>query len=279
MKKIILGLTGFATALAVIPMFAAFEAHVINVTARIENALNVPIEHISFGTVFPQEHLEKDLPIRLSQSFMSEDRVDDVEYFIRQKPKCGLTTDNGQVLVGHTTTGHILVDDQGNMTIDCGDRPIDAAGAVIPGDWGVLPSLCPYISKDGGDEDGTETQNDESMPSFHKPWAIVDATGINPFTGDPALPGTLVWNDTFGRLSKKAGDIQDNWIIDLAVPCFGGYCAQDWANFVHSLNPDADPDDYTQDIANEHKVFGCDLWVEVMGVSEAIIDPIPTPIM
>ena len=31
----------------------------------------------------------------------------------------------------------------------------------------------------------------------------------------------------------------------------------------------ADPDQYVQDIADEHKVFGCDLWVEVSGVSEA----------
>ena len=60
----------------------------------------------------------------------------------------------------------------------------------------------------------------------------------------------------------------DDWIIDLAVPCFGGYCAQDWENFVHGINPSANPDEYIQPIANEHKVFGCDLWVEVTRVSE-----------
>jgi len=51
------------------------------------------------------------------------------------------------------------------------------------------------------------------------------------------------------------------------VPCFGGYCAQDWADFVHEFNSEANPDDYTQPIANEHKTFGCDLWVEVSGIS------------
>ena len=91
MKKIFLGLGALALAVALVPMFAAFEAHVINVTAQIENALSVPVTPITFGTVFPQEHLNRPLEIALSDSFMTEDRVDDVEYIIRQKPKCGVT--------------------------------------------------------------------------------------------------------------------------------------------------------------------------------------------
>src|SRR3989338_6169769 len=77
----------------------------------------------------------------------------------------------------------------------------------------------------------------------------------------------IKWNDVHGRLSRALGDIKDTWMIDLAVPCFGGYCAQDWADFVRGVNPGADPNAYTQPIANEHKIFGCDLWVEVSGVS------------
>ena len=57
------------TTLAVIPMFAAFEAHVINVTARIENALSVNTDPISFGTVFPQEELDRLIRLSLSKSF------------------------------------------------------------------------------------------------------------------------------------------------------------------------------------------------------------------
>src|SRR3989338_2228720 len=87
--------------------FSAFEAHVINVTARIENALSVPTEPIDFGTVFPQEELDATFPVVLSQSFLDEDRVDDVEYIIRQKPKCAITAEDGQVLVGPTATGHV----------------------------------------------------------------------------------------------------------------------------------------------------------------------------
>lgn len=256
MKKIFVGLLTLGAALVVIPMFAAFEAHVINVTARIENALSVTTKDIDFGTVFPQEHLDQPLEVALSSSFLTEDRVDDVEYIIRQKPKCGWTLDDGKNLLGlPTATGH--VDDQGNVTCPDPGNPLRPQGAV----WGPLPSLCEYISKESQDE------NDSDLASFHKPWAI--ATGDNPFTeGVETDVFGLVWNDVNGYLAKSVRDTTDDWTIDLTVPCFGGYCAQDWADFVHGINPQADPAQYTQPIENEHKVFGCDLWVEVAGVSE-----------
>ena len=89
MKRIFLGLSAVALAVASVPMFAAFEAHVINVTARIENALTVNTAPIEYGTVFPQEKLDKFIDIRLAGSFLEEPRVDDIEYRIRQKPKGG----------------------------------------------------------------------------------------------------------------------------------------------------------------------------------------------
>ena len=92
------------------------------------------------------------------------------------------------------------------------------------------------------------------IPAFHQPWTIVGHQ--------------VVWNEAKGYLTKAGLDVTDNWNIDLKVPCFGGYCAQDWADFVHGINPQANPDLYTQDIDNEHKVFGCNLWLEVTGVSE-----------
>jgi hypothetical protein len=49
MKKVFISLAAVGTALAVLPMFAAFEAHVINVTATIENALSVNATPIAFG--------------------------------------------------------------------------------------------------------------------------------------------------------------------------------------------------------------------------------------
>lgn len=256
-KKILLSFLALAIAIGIVPMFAAFEAHVINVTAKIENALRVTTDAIDFGTVFPQEHLDRPLEIALSDSFIAEDRVDDVQYIIRQKPKCGLTNEDGTELIGPTATGHVIVDpDTGEVTIDCGPAPTDAAGTPLPGNWGVLPSLCEYVSKEGEDD------NDEIQPSFHEPWVVVQDASSGEYK--------LVWTDTAGYLSKIAGDEVDNWTIDLSVPCFGEHCAQDWANWVTSINPLANPDDYVQDPDNEHKIFGCDLWVEVTGVSEAI---------
>ena len=55
--------------LATLPLLAAFEAHAVNVTARIENALIVHPQSIEYGTVFPQEHLWSDFFMAFSESF------------------------------------------------------------------------------------------------------------------------------------------------------------------------------------------------------------------
>ena len=88
-KKLLVGTSAIALAVASIPLFAAFEAHVINVTAKIENALFVHPEALEYGTVFPQEHLESQIFISFSQSFSerTQRRANEVEYVIKQKPK------------------------------------------------------------------------------------------------------------------------------------------------------------------------------------------------
>ncbi len=252
MKKVLLTLGAVGAAVAVMPLFAAFEAHVINVTAQIENALSVNTLPIDFGTVFPEEQLDRRFDITLSGSFLREDRVDDVEYIIRQKPKCGWTIENGQILIGNTQSGH--VDDQGNINCPRPEEDLSGQGAS----YGPLPLLCPYLSKHEETEDGQETDNDGSLAAFHKIGQVVSST--------------WVWNDVKGRLAKLAPDTSDTWNLDLKVPCFGGHCAQDWADFVHGINPDADPDQYTRPIEDEHKVFGCDIWVEVTRVSETPLE-------
>ena len=249
MKKIFLGIATIGIVVVSASMIAAFEAHVINVTAKIENALRVPIDHIDFGTVFPQEELDQNIDITLSQSFLDEDRVDDVEYIIRQKPKCGWTINDGETLLDFPTmTGH--VNDVGEAI--CPEAPTNV-GQPAEAVWGQLPFLCPYLSKHKSDIDAN--QSEVEVDAFHEAWYINAA-------------GELVYNEAKGRLAKSDNDIEDNWIIDLKVPCFGDYCAQDWEEFVRGINPDANPADFVQDIANEHKVFGCDLWIEVTEVSE-----------
>jgi uncharacterized protein YegL len=274
MKKIIIGFAGIATALALIPMFAAFEAHVINVTAKIENALSVPVEPLDFGTVFPQEYLVKRIPVGLSQSFLDEPRVDDVEYVIRQKPKCAITSLDGTTFDSSvandgthlfTRTGHVFpgtVPDPAlaryhqfeGYYVDCGFAPRELTAEE---QWTLLPMLCPYLSKHEDSEDGSETDNDMSLDAFHNPFSVSTTTGA------------INWLEAKGRLAKSVQDIHDMWLIDLAVPCFGGYCAQDWAEFVerHHIGEGVNADHWTQPIENEHKVFGCDLWIEVYNIS------------
>ncbi|MEK7657573.1 MAG: hypothetical protein AAB366_00005 [Patescibacteria group bacterium] len=246
-KKILLGLGALALAVVTVPMFAAFEAHVINVTATIENALSVNTTPISFGTVFPQEQLDRQIQVALSASFKDENRVDNVSYIIRQKPKCAVvTTDNygNQTIVGETVSGH--VDDNGRTICP---PVLDASGLPIPG-YQPLPLLCPYLSKH---PDGTPYPNDGSLDAFHQ----IGTTST----------GLWVWNDVSGYLAKSAQDFNDTWNLDLKVPCFEGNCAQDWAKYVTDINPSANPDDYIQPIGNEHKLFGCDIWIEVTGVN------------
>jgi uncharacterized protein YegL len=244
-KKIVLGLGALATAVAIIPLFAAFEAHVINVTAKIENALNVPIHELTFGTVFPQEKLDKFFDVALSQSFRDEDRVDDVDYFIRQKPKCWNKDEQNPIF------GTVTEDPNNPDHFICKDESFE-----------MLPLLCPYLSKHEISTDGTapEGQND-------------DPVGISAFHGPIDLAAwTLAISKSFdirGHLAKAQSDFDDQWNIDLKVPCFGNHCAQDWASFVadNDGNNNADPNAYIQPIDNEHKLFGCDLWLEVAGIS------------
>lgn len=247
-KKIILASFAALSAVVALPLLSAFEAHIINVTARIENALAVNTIPIDFGTVFPQEQLDRRFDVRLSGSFMQEDRVDDVEYIIRQKPKCGWTINNGQELVGETQSGH--VDDNGNFSCP---RPTVDTPPVSGAQYGQLPLLCRYLSKHKIRDNETTAENDGSLPAFHE---------IGSMATDK-----WVWNDVHGRLAKSENDFFDIWNLDLKVPCFGGHCAQDWAKFVTDINPQADPNKFIQPQELEHKIFGCDVWVEVTGVS------------
>ena len=222
------------------PLFAAFEAHIVNITATIENALLVPIDGIEFGAVFPQEELDRIFDLSLSDSFLAQNRVDGVEYVIRQKPKC---VDNSDP----TKHPQITEDNEGNF--------------ICPSGSTMMPLLCPYLSKHEISADGILGEDDDP--------------GILPFHG---LPGPWTLETTkkfqvFGVLLKVAGDTSDRWLIDLKVPCFRGSCAQDWVEFVETKSQSADinPSDYMADPALESEIFGCDLWLEITA-----IDPIRT---
>jgi hypothetical protein len=250
MKKTLLTLGTAGMVLAVLPLFAAFEAHVVNVTATIENALSVPLEvrGLSFGTTFPQEALNQTLDVTLSQSFGAQQRVNVVDYTIRQKPKCGIPVPNTNP-VQYSGFAPATEDANGNFVCP-----------TVPGITGAsvqtvqLPLLCPYLSKHETTGDGTVENDSAGINSFHGlpgPWTVTTtlATAVN------------------GQLNQIASDTLDVWNIDLHVPCFKGSCAQDWAAFVHAQSPNANPDDYMADPGQEHQMYGCDLWLETTGIS------------
>ena len=210
-KKILLSVIGIIAVLSGVAAFSAFEAHVINVTAHIENALKVisPSE-LTFGTVFPQEYLEESIWITTSCSFLEDQtRVSTIDYKIVQKPKC--------------------INEAGEYA------PVDYATHECPDNYTEMPSLCPYLSKTPRYNEDPEPYTDYGVPAFHDP-------------DDPLSVAT-------GTIDKDH-DLLDEWVIDLDVPCFKGYCAQDWGHPGWELPYEL-----------ESETFGCDLWVEVIGIS------------
>lgn len=231
-KKFLLTLLAGFVFVVSLPLMAAYEAHVINVTAHIENALYVHPESRNFGTVFPQEYRELGTFVTFSKSFSATDqtRVSKIDYKIVQKPKPRPEFENSAGIPEARKWCH----DNYPQT------PYDPNNA----DWQAFlvncyPSLCPYLSKTPDNLDG----NDIGVLPFHDPWS---ASSI-----------------AYGTIDKNSAYVGDNWVVDLTVPCFEGMCAQDWADFVFDHNPNANPDDYMLPADLEDETFGCDLWFEI----------------
>ena len=222
-------------------MFAAFEAHVVNVTAHIENALAVSPQEVEFGTVFPQEYLEKDFEIELSKSFMDafysdDQRVQFVNYKIVSKPKCW-NNDSKNPLYA----------------------PVDFAThecPIIDGmQYVVMKDLCAFLSKMPEEETG-----DVGVPSYY--------TSVNGYASvseddkcevlDPPDVDEIIC--ATGKLAACQGDLEDIWTVDLKVPPVKDFVGQDWPESCRNWVVETDGVDY-----------GCDLWVEVTGISNSAI--------
>jgi len=249
-SKIILSLVAVFVATAGLIAMSAFEAHVINVTAHIENALTVDTTPIEFGTVFPQEYLTKQFDINLSSSFLSENRVDDISYVIKQKPMP--RGDRNEILTfcdGETTKQYtryqychyVSPNDPGYAV----DGEICTQNALNYYDYCYL-SLCPFLSKTDGDP---SDNNDTSHLSYY-----ADPTPTQPNDGDEYClkPGA----DASGNLVKSEQDISDNWVVDLKVPPVKGYIGQEWPEGCPYVDEDS-------------QNYGCELWIEVTGISES----------
>lgn len=194
-KKILLALASFLVVAGGVVAMSAYEAHIVNVTATIENALTVTPNSLEFGTVFPNESLDETLTIALSESFLAEDRVDDVEYDIIQKAKPRADVDH-EYCVAQLEDAEDCV--YQNMYMGLEGAILYCYGNYDTTD--CYPPLCPFLSK---------------LPDLNP-----DNDG--PAIGTPHQPGAT----TRGYLSKDDGDVVDIWTIDLSVPCFIGNCVQ-----------------------------------------------------
>jgi len=89
-KRVLLVLATLVLVASGVAMVSAYEAHTINVTAHVENAMTVDIKTMHFGTVFPEEWLTREFTIHTSDSFCYELRKgdDQIEYdiYVVRKP-------------------------------------------------------------------------------------------------------------------------------------------------------------------------------------------------
>ena len=239
-KKILLSLGAVLAVVAGVVGMAAYEAHIINVTAHIENALEVhPDQHIHFGTVFPQEYLERDFTIALSGSFKGQNRVDDVKYVIKQKPKCECIYWDSE--------------DPTEVALCDGEQyaPVSYTSPhSCPTNYAEMKDLCYFLSKTNNDSDGFDpsgdpmSENDTGHPSYY----------VEDTSGDYCVkPGA----DAIGQLVNSTGDFSDLWKVDLKVPPVDGFIGQDW--------PAGCPT-----VANDSQDYGCDLWIEVTAIGSDI---------
>ncbi|MEE8471785.1 MAG: hypothetical protein V3S82_01315, partial [Dehalococcoidia bacterium] len=84
MKGILLGLSVLVLVLSGVAAVSAYEAHLINVTAHVENAMTVDTAAIDYGTMFPEEWYTTDFHVTVSESFCEETqtRVSKIDYSI-----------------------------------------------------------------------------------------------------------------------------------------------------------------------------------------------------
>jgi hypothetical protein len=199
-KKILLTLGSIVLIVAGVAAVSAFESHVINVTAQIENALRVHSTRYDFGTVFPQEEFTGaktyTFEVGTSDSFCAPDqtRVLNIDYKIVRKPKPLNPTDS-EYCYEHRNDN---------------PKPTDYYTRCYP-------TMCAALSAHP-----TPPGNDTGFDSYTNPETVI-ANG--------KLHKKVTLSDPL------PDDRTDIWELDLKVPCFQGQCAQDWTHQGFELDP------------------------------------------
>lgn len=202
-KKILVTTLSLIAVVGGITAMSAFESHIINVTAHIENALRVHSTAYDFGTVFPQENFNGnnsyEFSIETSDSFSDpgQTRVLNIDYTITRKPK-PIDPSDHEYCYSHRN-----------------DNP-------KPADYYTrcYASMCASMS---------------AHPIF--PVNDPKDAGFDSYTN----PDTVIGTGTLHKKVILSDPLPDNkfdiWNLDLSVPCFKGECAQDWNHPGYEIDP------------------------------------------
>jgi hypothetical protein len=87
MKKVIFLFAALMAVFSCIAAVSAYEGHMVDVKAHVENALMVQKAEVDFGITFPEEKVESQFLVGLSQSFRDQTRYSTVEYAMYWEPK------------------------------------------------------------------------------------------------------------------------------------------------------------------------------------------------
>ena len=81
-KKAILIVAALLLVVSGVAAVSAYEGHLVNIKAHVENAIGVETYELDFGVSFPQEQRQEDLTWGLSESFLddTQDRVSSLTY-------------------------------------------------------------------------------------------------------------------------------------------------------------------------------------------------------
>ena len=87
MKKAILIVAALMLVVSGVAAVSAYEAHVVNVKAHVENALQVSAAELDFGVVFPEEWLNQHFDVIFSSSWYDQTRVTEVDFQVWAEDK------------------------------------------------------------------------------------------------------------------------------------------------------------------------------------------------
>lgn len=203
MKKVIFLVAALMAVFSGIAAVSATEGHLVDIKAHVENAIGVETYELSFGTVFPEETVEKQLTFGLSNSFVdkSQTRVSSLDYnlYYELKPIEAGYLDPDKDGYFEPLSPFIVASDfdpsDGNDTFVTQPVAVPGVGAAVLLGTGKLGKQIPEPAG-GPDGDLCDVINfGFNVPVFDK-W-------YNAITDPVANPGKLIYADNDYTIVKE----------------------------------------------------------------------------